>query len=80
LLDEPSSGLDVAATARLGSLLREIAEERNIGILLVEHDMSLVMSVCSDIFVMEFGEMILHGDPRTVQESEAVQAAYLGTA
>lgn len=78
LLDEPSSGLDKAATARLGTLLRELVEQEGIGVLLVEHDMSLVMSTCDDIYVMDFGRLLFHGSPAEVRESAEVQAAYLG--
>lgn len=78
LLDEPSSGLDRHATERLGQILRSVVDGEGLGVLLVEHDMSLVMNICDDIFVMEFGELLLHGDPRTVQSSDVVRAAYLG--
>lgn len=78
LLDEPSSGLDVAATERLGVILRTIVSEDGIGILLVEHDMSLVMSVCDYIYVTDFGTVIYEGEPSAVQKSEVVRAAYLG--
>jgi ABC-type branched-subunit amino acid transport system ATPase component/ABC-type branched-subunit amino acid transport system permease subunit len=78
LLDEPSSGLDRVETQAFGRILRRVVEERGIGILLVEHDMSLVMDVCQDIYVMDFGTMIFHGSEREVRESDLVQAAYLG--
>jgi ABC-type branched-subunit amino acid transport system ATPase component/branched-subunit amino acid ABC-type transport system permease component len=78
LLDEPSSGLDRVATERLGQILRSIADEDGLGILLVEHDMSLVMSICDYIYVMEFGTPIFEGEPAAVQSSDRVRAAYLG--
>ncbi len=78
LLDEPSSGLDTGATQRLGRLLRDLVEQDGVTILLVEHDMSLVMSVCDDIYVMDFGKLLMHGSPREVQASEAVRLSYLG--
>lgn len=80
LLDEPSSGLDGPETERFGELLTHVVEERGCGILLVEHDMSLVMDVCSNIYVMDFGRLIYEGDPASVAASSGVQAAYLGTA
>ncbi len=78
LLDEPSSGLDAAATARLGELLRSVVTEDGLGLLLVEHDMSLVMSICDDIYVMDYGTLLFHGNATEVQGSAEVRAAYLG--
>ena len=78
LLDEPSSGLDPAESERLAHLLRRIVDDRNCGILLVEHDMSLVMNVCDYIYVMDFGRLIFEGVPEAVAASEVVQTAYLG--
>jgi ABC-type branched-subunit amino acid transport system ATPase component/branched-subunit amino acid ABC-type transport system permease component len=78
LLDEPSSGLDREETARFGELLTRVVRERGCGILLVEHDMSLVLDVCSYVYVLDFGELIFEGDPDSVRESRIVRAAYLG--
>ena len=78
LLDEPSAGLDSAETTEFGQILRRIADERLMCILLVEHDMNLVMRVCDDVYVLDFGELIFHGSPAEIQVSPAVQAAYLG--
>jgi ABC-type branched-subunit amino acid transport system ATPase component/branched-subunit amino acid ABC-type transport system permease component len=80
LLDEPSSGLDHAETEAFGRILRQVVDERGIGILLVEHDMALVMDICDDIFVLDFGTLIFRGTPEDVQGSPIVRAAYLGTA
>jgi ABC-type branched-subunit amino acid transport system ATPase component/branched-subunit amino acid ABC-type transport system permease component len=78
LLDEPSSGLDHAESARFGQILRRVVAERGVGVLLVEHDMSLVLEVCDDIYVLDFGRPLFHGPPAEVQASPLVQAAYLG--
>ncbi len=78
LLDEPSSGLDHVETERFARILRRVVDERGVGILLVEHDMSLVLSVCDDIFVLDFGKLVFHGTPAEVQASPVVRAAYLG--
>jgi ABC-type branched-subunit amino acid transport system ATPase component/branched-subunit amino acid ABC-type transport system permease component len=80
LLDEPSAGLDSGETRVFGQILRRITTERGLGILLVEHDMDLVMRVCDDIYVLDFGELIFHGRPAEVQASPVVQSAYLGEA
>ena len=79
LLDEPSSGLDRDETARFGTVIQRVVAERGCGILLVEHDMSLVMKVCDFIYVLDFGRMLFEGTPSQVAVSETVRAAYLGS-
>ena len=79
LLDEPSSGLDHRETAEFGELLRRVVAERGCGILLVEHDMALVMEICSYIYVLDFGQILFEGDPPTVMASPIVRQAYLGS-
>ena len=78
LLDEPSSGLNDTETDELGELLRRLATEEGRAILLVEHDVDLVMSVCDWIDVLDFGKIIASGTPKEIQGNERVQAAYLG--
>jgi ABC-type branched-subunit amino acid transport system ATPase component/branched-subunit amino acid ABC-type transport system permease component len=78
LLDEPSSGLDERETERLGIALEHLAGERGVGILLVEHDLPLVLSLCTTIYVLDFGELLFAGTPVEVIESPTVRAAYLG--
>ncbi len=80
LLDEPSSGLDHTETARFGEVLRSLVTERGVGLLIVEHDMALVMSVCDYLYVLDFGRPIFDGTPEQVQVSPIVRAAYLGDA
>lgn len=77
LLDEPSSGLDETETQAFGSLLLELASD-GVGILMVEHDMELVMSVCSVLNVLDFGTIIASGTPESVRANPQVQKAYLG--
>jgi ABC-type branched-subunit amino acid transport system ATPase component len=79
LLDEPSSGLDHSETVAFGDVLQRVVAERGTGILLVEHDMSLVMRVCAYIYVLDFGQLIFEGDSAAVASSSVVQAAYLGS-
>ena len=77
LLDEPSSGLDETETDAFGELLVELAGE-GCAILMVEHDMDLVMSVCHDIHVLDFGQIISSGTPAEIRADANVQRAYLG--
>jgi len=79
LLDEPSSGLDGEETERLGAILRGLVDERGVGILLVEHDMTLVMDVCEHLFVLDFGTLVFEGTAAAAQTSDVVRAAYLGS-
>ena len=78
LLDEPSSGLNEDETEQLGILLRQLADHEGRAILLVEHDVDLVMSVCDWIDVLDFGQIIASGPPEAIQNDPKVQAAYLG--
>ncbi|MEP6623085.1 MAG: ABC transporter ATP-binding protein [Acidimicrobiia bacterium] len=77
LLDEPAAGLDPTETAALGHVLRTLPDV-GIGVLLVDHDMTLVLDVCDDITVMDFGRVIASGSPDAVRRDPAVVAAYLG--
>ncbi len=78
LLDEPAAGLDAADTGRLEGVLRRIAGA-GLAVLLVEHDMSLVMSVSDEIVVLDAGRRIATGPPAAIRTDPAVVAAYLGT-
>ncbi|MDQ2651094.1 MAG: ABC transporter ATP-binding protein [Actinomycetota bacterium] len=78
LLDEPSSGLDVDETRAFGDILGRVVAERGVGILLVEHDMSLVLGICETIHVLDFGRLIFTGSAQEARDSELVRAAYLG--
>jgi ABC-type branched-subunit amino acid transport system ATPase component len=80
LLDEPSSGLDDRESERFGAILTEVAHGRDIGILLVEHHMELVLQVCDYLYVLDFGRLLFEGTPDEAVASEVVRAAYLGTA
>jgi branched-chain amino acid transport system ATP-binding protein len=77
LLDEPASGLDESESEEFAALLRSLAGD-GIGILLVEHDVGLVMQVCSRIHVLDFGRVLAVGSPAEIQSDEAVLEAYLG--
>lgn len=78
LVDEPVAGLNHKESEIVVKLLRYAAEERKIGIILIEHLMDLVMNICEDIVVLNFGEIIAHGTPEEVSRDKNVIAAYLG--
>ena len=78
LLDEPSSGLDQRESETFGRLLEQLVSERGLGILLVEHDMSLVMAVCEKVFVLDFGRLIAAGQAEEIRRDPTVMSAYLG--
>jgi sulfate-transporting ATPase len=78
LLDEPASGLGQQESRELAELVRRLADEWGIAVLLVEHDMDLVMRVCDRITVLDFGRVIAEGTPEEVRADPAVVAAYLG--
>jgi branched-chain amino acid transport system ATP-binding protein len=76
LLDEPASGLSEAELPELGELITRLAADACV--VVVEHRMDLMMSVCQEIAVLDFGKLIAHGTPEQVQADPAVTAAYLG--
>ncbi|MFD1199902.1 ABC transporter ATP-binding protein [Brucella gallinifaecis] len=78
LLDEPAAGLNHLETADLTARLRSFLKPHR-SIIVVEHDMDLVMSLCDWIYVLNFGSLLFAGTPAQVQASEIVQEAYLGT-
>jgi ABC-type branched-subunit amino acid transport system ATPase component len=78
-LDEPAAGLDSSESEQLGRRLREVADGGT-GMLLVDHDMGLVLSVCDWIVVLEFGKVIATGTPEEVRRDRRVVEAYLGMA
>ncbi|MFI5794567.1 ATP-binding cassette domain-containing protein [Streptomyces sp. NPDC051677] len=78
LLDEPAAGLSDDETRELAYLVRRLAEDWGMGVLLVEHDVDMVMSVCDQVVVLDFGRRICAGTPEEVRRDPAVRAAYLG--
>jgi branched-chain amino acid transport system ATP-binding protein len=78
LMDEPASGLSASDIAELGELLRALRGE--MGVLIVEHNMDLVMATCDRIVVLDFGRVIATGSPAEIRANPAVAEAYLGSA
>ena len=77
-LDEPAAGLNPRETADLGQLLMRIRDEYGIGVLLIEHDMSVVMGISDHIIVLDYGRKIADGAPDEIKRDANVIKAYLG--
>jgi branched-chain amino acid transport system ATP-binding protein len=78
LLDEPAAGMNPQETKALNKLIFRLRETEKVSILLIEHDMSLVMSISERIFVMDYGKLIAEGSPQEIKKDPAVIKAYLG--
>jgi branched-chain amino acid transport system ATP-binding protein len=80
LLDEPAAGLSMQESVDLASLLKKLAARWNVTVLLVEHDMEVVFSICDRITVLNFGTVLAEGSPDEVRSIPEVVTAYLGSA
>ena len=80
LLDEPSSGLNVEETAHVGELIGRIRDRFKTGVVMVEHDMSLVNKVSDRVLALDAGRVVAEGSPDEIRDNDAVKDAYLGIA
>jgi branched-chain amino acid transport system ATP-binding protein len=80
LLDEPTAGMNPQETAEFTEFVARLRTERNLTVLLIEHDMRVVMGVSDRVTVLDYGEKIAEGSPGEIQKNERVIEAYLGTA
>ncbi len=78
LLDEPAAGMNPHETKELDEMIIHIRDSKQISILLIEHDMSLVMSISENIFVVDYGKLIAQGSPNEIKNNPEVIKAYLG--
>ncbi len=78
LLDEPAAGMNPQESRELVDFIREIREEFDLTIFLIEHHMDVVMEICEEIFVLDHGVLIAQGDAKSIQNNQKVIEAYLG--
>jgi branched-chain amino acid transport system ATP-binding protein len=79
LLDEPAAGMSEHESRELAEIIKRIAGEFGVGVLLIEHNIGLVLQLCDQIFVLDSGEIIEVGPPDQISNSDAVRHAYMGT-
>ena len=79
LLDEPAAGMSEHESRDLAAIIKQIAGELEVGVLLIEHNIGLVLQLCERIFVLDSGEIIEIGPPDQIRRSDAVRHAYMGT-
>lgn len=78
LLDEPAAGMNPVETKELRELINWIRDIFNLTVILIEHDMSLVMNICDEILVFDYGNLVAKGTPEEIRNDERVIKAYLG--
>jgi branched-chain amino acid transport system ATP-binding protein len=79
LVDEPAAGMDSTESEYFGNLLRRISREREMSVLIIEHDVTMVLAICDRVYVLNFGKLLAQGLPAHIRANEEVRAAYLGS-
>ena len=79
MLDEPTAGMNPSETAATERLLQRLRDERNVSLLLIEHDMRFVMGISEHIMVLNYGRTIASGTPQEIRANPEVIEAYLGS-
>jgi branched-chain amino acid transport system ATP-binding protein len=80
LLDEPAAGLDEEESKELVTMLREVRDRFELGLVVIEHDVPLIMSLCERVHVLDHGVTLAVGPPREIARDSRVMTAYLGDA
>lgn len=78
LLDEPAAGVPEAERAGLAAMITNVADQRGLGVMVIDHDLSFVTAICEHIVVLDAGSVIARGTPEAVADDPAVIAAYIG--
>lgn len=78
LLDEPAAGMNEEESDQLSDFIRSIRNDRNITVIIIDHHMDVIMSICDQISVLNFGTLLAEGEPKNIQNNQEVISAYLG--
>ena len=78
LLDEPAAGMNEEESVQLSAFIRNIRDSRDLTIVIIDHHMDVIMSICDRVSVLNFGTLLADGEPSEIQSNPEVIAAYLG--
>jgi branched-chain amino acid transport system ATP-binding protein len=79
LVDEPAAGMDSIESEYFGRTLRRISRERAMSVLIIEHDVAMVLTICDRVYVLNFGQLLTSGTPAEIRADDRVRAAYFGS-